>query len=122
MAAFLQQCRLLTGATQEMKVAREETFGPLAAVIPFRTEAEILDWANASEFGLAGYVFTRDLNRAWRMGEGLETGMVGINTGAISTPVSPFGGVKQSGFGREGSLYGCDDYLDIKAMCFGGLG
>ncbi|WP_226623707.1 NAD-dependent succinate-semialdehyde dehydrogenase [Alloyangia pacifica] len=112
---------LLTGVTQEMKVAREETFGPLAPLVRFETEDEAIDWANDSEFGLAGYFYTRDLARAWRVGEALETGMVGINTGVISTELAPFGGVKQSGMGREGSKYGCDDYLEIKNLCFGGL-
>nr|WP_321507704.1 NAD-dependent succinate-semialdehyde dehydrogenase [uncultured Celeribacter sp.] len=112
---------LLTGVTQTMKVAREETFGPLAPLVKFDTEEEALDYANATEFGLASYFYTRDLNRAWRVGEALESGMVGINTGAISSEMAPFGGVKQSGIGREGSKYGCDDYLEIKNLCFGGL-
>lgn len=112
---------LITGVTQEMKVAHEETFGPLAPLVRFETEDEALDWANDSPFGLAGYFYTRDLNRAWRVGEALETGMVGINTGVISTELAPFGGVKQSGIGREGSKYGCDDYVEVKNMCFGGL-
>ncbi|MBE9636406.1 NAD-dependent succinate-semialdehyde dehydrogenase [Salipiger mangrovisoli] len=112
---------LLTGVTQEMKVASEETFGPLAPLVRFESEDEAIDWANDSEFGLAGYFYTRDLARAWRVGEALETGMVGINTGVISTELAPFGGVKQSGMGREGSKYGCDDYLEIKNLCFGGL-
>ncbi|MCA0938606.1 NAD-dependent succinate-semialdehyde dehydrogenase [Salipiger pacificus] len=112
---------LLTGVTQAMKVAREETFGPLAPLVRFETEDEAIDWANDSEFGLAGYFYTRDIARAWRVGEALETGMVGINTGVISTELAPFGGVKQSGMGREGSKYGCDDYLEIKNLCFGGL-
>ncbi|AVW90977.1 NAD-dependent succinate-semialdehyde dehydrogenase [Celeribacter baekdonensis] len=112
---------LIKGVTQQMKVATEETFGPLAPLVKFDTEDEAVSFANASEFGLAGYFYTRDLNRAWRVGEALETGMVGINTGVISTEMAPFGGVKQSGMGREGSKYGCDDYLEIKNMCFGGL-
>ncbi len=112
---------LLTGVTQEMKVASDETFGPLAPLVKFETEDEVIDWANATEFGLASYFFTESLNRAWRVGEALETGMVGINTGTISTEMAPFGGVKQSGMGREGSKYGCDDYLEIKNLCFGGL-
>jgi len=112
---------LIKGVTQQMKVATEETFGPLAPLVKFDTEDEAVSFANASEFGLAGYFYTRDLNRAWRVGEALETGMVGINTGVISTEMAPFGGVKQSGMGREGSKYGCDDYLEIKNLCFGGL-
>lgn len=112
---------LLTGVTQDMVVAREETFGPLAALIKFDTEDEALSFSNDSEFGLAGYFYTSDIARAWRVGEAMETGMVAINTGAISSEMAPFGGVKQSGMGREGSKYGCDDYLEIKTMCFGGL-
>jgi len=102
-----------------MKVAREETFGPLAAVIPFTTEEEVIALANDSEFGLASYFYARDLGRVWRVAEGLEAGMVGINTGLISTEVAPFGGVKQSGLGREGSRHGLDDYMEIKYLCMG---
>ena len=94
----------------------EETFGPLIAVFPFQTEAEVLAKANDSEFGLASYVFTRDLDRALRMGRGIEAGMCGINTGLISTAVAPFGGVKASGYGREGSIHGVDEYVDIKQV------
>ncbi len=112
---------LLKGVTQEMKVATDETFGPLAPLIAFGTEAEGVAMANATEFGLASYFYTRDLARAWRVGEALETGMVGINTGAISSEIAPFGGVKQSGQGREGSKYGLDDYLEIKTMTFGAI-
>ena len=112
---------MLFRSTQKMKVATEETFGPLAPLVKFDTEDEAVEFANATEFGLASYFFTNDLKRAWRVGEALETGMVGINTGAISTEMAPFGGVKQSGMGREGSKYGCDDYLEIKNLCFGGL-
>lgn len=113
---------LVTGVSQQMKVAREETFGPLAPLIRFEHEEQAVSWANDTEFGLAGYFYTRDINRAWRVGETLEVGMVGINTGVISTEMAPFGGVKQSGIGREGSKYGVDDYLEIKNLCFGGLG
>ena len=102
-----------------MKVAREETFGPLAAVIPFATEEEVIRLANDSEFGLASYFYSRDLGRVWRVAEALEAGMVGINTGLISTEVAPFGGVKQSGLGREGSRHGLDDYMEIKYLCMG---
>ena len=112
---------LLTGVTQGMKLAEEETFGPLAPLIRFDTEEEALNYANDTEFGLAGYFFTRDIARAWRVGAAMETGMVGINTGAISTELAPFGGIKQSGMGREGSKYGCDDYLNIKTLTFGEL-
>ena len=113
---------VLTGVTQAMAVAREETFGPLAPLVRFTAEDDAIAWSNESEFGLAAYFFTRDITRAWRVGEALECGMVGINTGAISSERAPFGGVKQSGMGREGSKYGVEDYLEIKNMCFGGLG
>ena len=112
---------LLTGVTQHMELAREETFGPLAPLVKFEREEEAIAWANDTEFGLASYFYTKDLARAWRVGEALETGMVGINTGAISTEVAPFGGVKQSGMGREGSKYGIEDYLEIKSLTFGGI-
>ena len=112
---------ILTGVTQSMKVASEETFGPLAPLVKFDTEDEAIAHANASEFGLAGYFYTSDLARAWRVGEAMETGMVGINTGLISSEMGPFGGIKQSGLGREGSKYGCDDFLEIKNMVFGGI-
>ena len=102
-----------------MKLAREETFGPLAGVIHFRDEEEALALANDSEFGLASYFYTRDNARVWRVAEALEAGMVGINTGLISTEVAPFGGVKQSGLGREGSRHGLDDYMEIKYLCIG---
>ncbi|MEN5061890.1 NAD-dependent succinate-semialdehyde dehydrogenase [Luteimonas sp. TWI1416] len=113
---------LLEGATPEMLVARDETFGPLAAVFRFDTEAQAIALANDTEFGLAAYCYTRDLGRAWRMSEQLEYGMVGINSGAISNEVAPFGGIKHSGLGREGSKYGIEDYLDIKYSLFGGVG
>ena len=102
-----------------MRFAHEETFGPLAGVIRFETEAEAIALANASEFGLAGYFYTKDLARAVRVAEALQCGMVGVNTGLISTEVAPFGGVKQSGVGREGSRYGIDDYVEIKYLCVG---
>ena len=108
---------VLTGVTAEMAVAREETFGPLAPVFRFDTEAEVIAAANDTEFGLASYVFTRDIARVWRVMEALEYGMVGINTGLISTEVAPFGGVKQSGLGREGSRHGIEDYLTMKYAC-----
>lgn len=112
---------VMVNVTQEMKVATEETFGPLAPLFRFDTEAEVLAMANDTEFGLAGYFYSRDIGRVWRVAEGLETGMVGINTGLISNEVAPFGGVKQSGLGREGSHYGIDDYLVVKYLCMGGL-
>ena len=104
-----------------MQVATEETFGPLAPLFRFRDEAEVLAQANDTEFGLAAYFYARDIGRVWRVAEGLESGMVGINTGLISNEIAPFGGVKQSGLGREGSKYGMDDYLVIKYMCLGGI-
>jgi succinate-semialdehyde dehydrogenase / glutarate-semialdehyde dehydrogenase len=112
---------VLAGATADMKVAREETFGPLAPLFRFKTDAEVVELANATEFGLASYFYSRDIGRIWRVAEALEYGMVGINTGLISNEVAPFGGVKQSGLGREGSHYGMDDYLVIKYLCMGGL-
>jgi succinate-semialdehyde dehydrogenase/glutarate-semialdehyde dehydrogenase len=103
----------------DMLLSQEETFGPLAGVIRFGTEDEAIRLANASEFGLASYFYARDLSRVWRVAEALEAGMVGINTGLISTEVAPFGGIKQSGLGREGSRHGLDDYLEIKYLCMG---
>ena len=104
-----------------MLVAREETFGPVAPLFRFETEDEAVRMANDTEFGLAAYFYTRDLGRVWRVAEALEYGMVGINTGLISTEVAPFGGVKESGLGREGSKYGIEDYLEIKYLCMGGI-
>ena len=113
------QPTVLTGVTTDMKVAKEETFGPVAPLFKFTDEAEVVAMANDSEFGLAAYFYSRDLARVWRVAEALESGMVGINTGLISTEVAPFGGVKQSGLGREGSKYGTEDYLEIKYLCMG---
>lgn len=110
---------VVTGMTKDMLVSHEETFGPIAPLFEFETEDEAVALANDTEFGLAGYFYSNDIRRAWRVAERLETGMVGINTGLISTEVAPFGGVKQSGQGREGSKYGADDYLELKYMCFG---
>jgi succinate-semialdehyde dehydrogenase / glutarate-semialdehyde dehydrogenase len=115
------QPTVIAGATREMALAREETFGPVAPLFRFRTEDEAVRLANDTEYGLAAYLYTRDLGRAWRVGEALEYGMVGINTGLISTEVAPFGGVKQSGIGREGSRYGIEDYLVVKYLCVAGL-
>lgn len=112
---------VLVGVTDTMLVANQETFGPVAALLKFRTEAEVIRAANAVEFGLAAYVYTRDLARAWRVSEALESGMVGVNTGLISHEAMPFGGVKQSGLGREGSVYGIDEYLEMKAVTLGGM-
>ena len=108
-------------ATQSMKVAREETFGPLAPIFPFETEAEAIAYANATEFGLASYFFTKDLGRAMRVADALEYGMVALNTGMLSNEAAPFGGVKHSGLGREGSKYGIEDYLEMKYVVLGGL-
>ncbi len=108
---------VLTGVTQEMKISREETFGPLAPLFSFSTEEEVIQMANNTEFGLAAYLFTQSTARQWRVGEALEYGMVGINTGLISTEVAPFGGIKQSGLGREGSQHGIDEYLEMKYLC-----
>jgi succinate-semialdehyde dehydrogenase/glutarate-semialdehyde dehydrogenase len=113
---------VILNATTEMRFTREETFGPVAPLYRFKTEAEAVELANASEFGLASYFFTSNLSRAWRVAEALESGIVGVNEGVISTEVAPFGGVKQSGVGREGSRYGVDDYMEIKYVLFGGLG
>ncbi len=115
------QPTVLTGVTQAMAVAREETFGPLAPLFRFETEAEVIAMANDTEFGLACYVYARDIGLVWRVAEALEYGIVGINEGLPSTAVAPFGGVKQSGLGREGSKYGSEDYLEIKYVCMGGI-
>ncbi|WP_457794551.1 NAD-dependent succinate-semialdehyde dehydrogenase [Acinetobacter baumannii] len=112
---------LIADAHEDMFVATQETFGPLAAVFKFETEEQALQMANDTEYGLAAYCYTRDLGRAWRMSEQLEYGMVGINKGLISNEVAPFGGVKHSGLGREGSKYGIEDYLEIKYTLFGGI-
>ncbi|WP_119678132.1 NADP-dependent succinate-semialdehyde dehydrogenase [Indioceanicola profundi] len=112
---------ILVDVTTDMKVAREETFGPLAPLFRFKDEDEAIRMANDTEFGLAAYFYTRDIGRVWRVAEGLEYGIVGINEGIISTEVAPFGGVKESGMGREGSKYGIEDYLEVKYMLMGGL-
>ena len=110
---------VVADVTPDMLLCREETFGPLAGVVRFADEAEAIALANDSEFGLASYFYARDLGRVWRVAEALEAGIVGINTGLISTEVAPFGGIKQSGLGREGSKQGLDDYLEIKYLCMG---
>lgn len=112
---------VLADVTTDMVVAREETFGPLAPLFRFKTEEEVIKLANDTEFGLASYFYARDIGRVWRVAEAIETGMVGVNTGLISSEVAPFGGVKQSGLGREGSTYGMDDYLVVKYICMGGI-
>jgi len=113
---------VVADVTEEMLFAREETFGPLAPVFRFQTEAQAVSLANSTEFGLAGYVYTRDLGRAFRVSEALEYGLVGVNESLISTCEAPFGGIKESGFGREGSQYGLDDYTELKYTCMSGLG
>ena len=112
---------ILTEASNDMLIAQEETFGPVAACFRFKDEAEVLARANDTPFGLSAYFYSRDIGRVWRMAEGLEAGMVGINEGIISTEVAPFGGIKESGLGREGSKYGLDDYLELKYLLMGGL-
>lgn len=112
---------VLTNVDKTMAVHQEEIFGPVAPVFKFETEAEAIALANDTDYGLAAYFYGRDYARIWRVGEALEYGMVGINTGAISTTLAPFGGIKESGFGREGSKYGMDEFLEIKYMCFGGV-
>ncbi|MGN5480439.1 NAD-dependent succinate-semialdehyde dehydrogenase [Cupriavidus basilensis] len=112
---------VLADVTPAMRVAREETFGPLAPLFRFSTDEAVIAMANDTEFGLASYFFSRDIGRIWRVAEALEYGMVGINTGLISNEVAPFGGVKQSGLGREGSRYGMEEYLETKYLCMGGL-
>ncbi|KZD12247.1 NAD-dependent succinate-semialdehyde dehydrogenase [Oceanibaculum pacificum] len=113
------QPTVLSGVTTDMKVTREETFGPVAPLFRFKTEEEAIKMANDTEFGLASYFYSRDLSRVWRVSEGLEYGIVGINTGIISTEVAPFGGVKESGLGREGSKYGIEDFMEMKYLCMG---
>jgi succinate-semialdehyde dehydrogenase/glutarate-semialdehyde dehydrogenase len=108
---------VLADVTSKMAIAREETFGPVAPLFRFHTEDEAVHMANDTEFGLAAYFYSRDIGRIWRVSEALEYGMVGINTGLISNEVAPFGGVKQSGFGREGSKYGIDEFLVVKYLC-----
>ncbi len=112
---------ILADVTPDMKVAVEETFGPVAPVFRFKTEEEALAMANDTEFGLAAYFYSRDIGRVWRVSEGIESGIVGVNVGIISNEVGPFGGVKQSGLGREGSKYGIEDFLEVKYLCMGGI-
>eukprot|EP01034_Spumella_vulgaris_P029024 gene29025-36003_t len=114
------QPTVLANVDQSMLVASEETFGPLAPLFRFHTDDEVIGMANDTEFGLASYFYTRDIARVWQVAERLEYGMVGINTGLISNEVAPFGGVKQSGLGREGSKYGMDEYMVMKYMCLAG--
>ena len=115
------QPTVITNVSAKMKVAKEETFGPLAPLFKFSTEEEVIQQANDTEFGLAAYFYSRDLATTWRVSEALEYGMVGINTGIISNEIAPFGGIKQSGIGREGSQHGIDEYLEMKYLCIGGI-
>ncbi len=115
------QPTVLTGVTRDMQVANDETFGPMAPLFKFSSEADALRMANDTEFGLAAYFYTRDIGRIWRVAEGLEYGIVGINTGIISTEVAPFGGMKSSGLGREGSKYGIEEFLEVKYLCMGDI-
>jgi succinate-semialdehyde dehydrogenase/glutarate-semialdehyde dehydrogenase len=115
------QPTVLTNVTRDMLVSHEETFGPVAPLIRFKTEQEVIDLANDSEFGLSGYFYSRDVGRIFRVAEAMETGIVGANVGIISTEVAPFGGVKQSGLGREGSKYGIEEYLEVKYILLGGI-
>ena len=112
---------VLANATPAMRIAREEVFGPVAAIFRFHTEAEAIAMANDTEYGLAAYVYSRDVGRCWRVAEALEYGMVGINEGLMATEVAPFGGTKASGMGREGSRYGLDAFLEMKYLCYGGV-
>ena len=112
---------ILADVTDDMRVFKEEIFGPIAPVFKFDNEQQAIDIANNTEFGLACYFYSRDIGRIWRVGEALEYGIVGINEGIVSNEMAPFGGVKESGQGREGSKYGLDDYLELKYMCLGGI-
>ena len=113
---------ILTNMTTSMRIASEETFGPVAAIFPFKDEDEAVKLANDVTVGLAGYLYTKDISRVWRVSEKLEYGMVGVNTGLISDVATPFGGIKESGFGREGSKYGIDEYTVLKSVTMGGMG
>jgi succinate-semialdehyde dehydrogenase / glutarate-semialdehyde dehydrogenase len=121
LSGLFHEPTVLTGATEEMIIAREEVFGPVAPVFRFSTEEEAIRMANDTEYGLAAYFYSRDVGRCWRVAEALEYGMVGINEGIISTEVAPFGGIKESGVGREGSRYGLDHFMELKYLCFGNV-
>jgi succinate-semialdehyde dehydrogenase/glutarate-semialdehyde dehydrogenase len=122
LGGLFYQPTVLTGATADMRLFQEEIFGPVAPIVKFETEADAIALANATPFGLAAYFYSRDVGRCWRVAEAIEAGMVGINEGLISTEVAPFGGVKESGLGREGASEGLDEYLETKYLCFGGVG
>ena len=115
------QPTVLADVVPGMLVAREETFGPVAPLFRFKTEQEAIQLANDTEFGLAAYFYSKDISRVWRVAEAIEYGIVGINTGLISTETAPFGGMKESGSGREGSKYGIEEFLEIKYLCIGGI-
>ena len=115
------EATVIANASADMLCTREETFGPLAPIVRFETETQAIAAANASEYGLAAYFYSQNPARIWRVAEALESGMVGVNTGLISNEVAPFGGVKQSGLGREGSVHGIDEYLEMKYVCQGAL-
>jgi succinate-semialdehyde dehydrogenase/glutarate-semialdehyde dehydrogenase len=121
LGACFYEPTILTNVTEEMHIFRKEIFGPVAPIFKFSSEEEVIALANDTEFGLASYLYTRDIGRVWRVSEKIEFGMVGVNETAISSEVIPFGGVKESGQGREGSKYGLDDYLEIKYICMGDL-
>ena len=121
-AGHFFQPTVLSGVTHDMKLSREETFGPVAPLFEFSSEDEVIAAANATEFGLAAYFYSNNIKRVWRVMEALEYGIVGVNAGIISNEVGPFGGMKQSGLGREGSVYGIDEYVEMKYCCLGGLG
>jgi succinate-semialdehyde dehydrogenase/glutarate-semialdehyde dehydrogenase len=121
LGGFFYEPTVLANVSNDMQIMSEETFGPVAAVMKFETEAEVIAAANNTDFGLASYFYSRDIGRIWRVSEKLDYGMVGVNTGLISNEVAPFGGVKQSGLGREGSSYGMDEYLEMKYVCMGGI-
>ncbi|WP_139214600.1 aldehyde dehydrogenase family protein, partial [Pseudomonas graminis] len=112
---------VLINATSHMELCNEETFGPVAPIFRFTTEAQVIEMANDTPFGLAAYFYTQDVKRVWRVAEALESGIVGINEGVLAAEAAPFGGVKESGYGREGSRYGLEDYMHIKYLCQGGL-
>ena len=121
LGGFFFEPTLLTEVTADMKVSTEETFGPVAPLYRFKTDEDAIRLANNTEFGLAAYFYARDIGRVWKVAEALETGMVGINVGILANEVAPFGGVKQSGLGREGSKYGIEDFLEIKYLAMGGI-
>ena len=120
-AGFFFEPTVLLDATPDMLIAREETFGPVAPLFAFKDDSEAVTLANDTPYGLAAYFYSRDIGRIWRTAEALEYGMVGINTGRMSSEAAPFGGIKESGIGREGSKYGIEEYLELKYLCLGGL-